>query len=40
MRNFAILVPVSNDPRQHFATHLKIVPPRFKLRPNFETFFD
>lgn len=39
-RNFAANLPVSHDPRQTFAKHLRIVPPKYKLRTNFETFFD
>jgi hypothetical protein len=39
-RNFGIMVPISRDPREPFATHLKIVPTRYKLRPNFSTVFD
>jgi hypothetical protein len=39
-RNFAVNVPVARDPRLPFATHLRIVPERYKLRPNFKTFFE
>lgn len=40
-RNFAVYVPVSHDPRQPIATHVRIVPARYKLlRPNFGTFFE
>jgi hypothetical protein len=38
-RNFAMLLPVSNDPFSPIAQHLQIVPVRFKLRPDFRTFF-
>jgi hypothetical protein len=39
-RNFAVMVPVSRDPHIPIARHLKIVPSRFKLRPDFRTAFD
>jgi hypothetical protein len=39
-RNFAVNVPVTRDPRLPFAAHLRIVPERYKFRPNFGTFFD
>jgi hypothetical protein len=39
-RNFAVNVPVTRDPRLPFATYLRIVPDRYKFRPNFKTFFD
>jgi hypothetical protein len=39
-RNFSVVVPITRDPRLPFATHLPIVPERYKLRPNFKTFFD
>lgn len=39
-RNFGITVPISRDPREPFATHLKIVPAKYKLRPDFTTVFD
>lgn len=39
-RNFAVIVPSTRDPREPFAKHLRIVPTRYKLRPNYETFFD
>jgi hypothetical protein len=39
-RNFSIAVPITRDPRLPFATHLPIVPERYKLRPTFKTFFE
>jgi hypothetical protein len=39
-RNFGVLVPISRDPRDPIATHLRIVPARYKLRPDFRTVFD
>jgi hypothetical protein len=39
IRNFAITVPVSRDPFVPIAQHLRIVPERYKLRPNFQTSF-
>jgi hypothetical protein len=39
-RNFAIMVPVSRDPHARIARHLKIVPSKFKLRPDFRTAFE
>jgi len=39
-RNFAVIVPVSRDPRLPIARHLQIVPSEFKLRPDFRTVFD
>jgi hypothetical protein len=39
-RNFALLLPVSRDPRLPIARHLPIVPIKYKLRPDFRTFFD
>jgi hypothetical protein len=38
-RNFGIMVPISRDPREPIATHLRIVPAQYKLRPNFRTVF-
>lgn len=40
IRSFAVLVPISHDPRATFAHHLRIVPSRYKLRPDFTTVFD
>jgi hypothetical protein len=37
-RNFAVYVPISDDPRRRFAKHLRIVPIRYKLRPDFRAF--
>jgi hypothetical protein len=34
-RNFAVEVPVSRDPRAPLARHLRIVPLKYKLRPEF-----
>jgi hypothetical protein len=39
-RNFGIMVPMSRDPREPLATHLPIVPAKYKLRPDFTTVFD
>lgn len=39
-RNFAVYVPVSRDPRLPFAKHLRIVPTKYKLRPDFRAFFE
>jgi hypothetical protein len=39
-RNFALLVPVSRDPREPIARHLPFAPNKYKLRPDFKTFFD
>jgi hypothetical protein len=35
-RIFAVTVPVSCDPRQPLAKHLRIVPYKYKLRPDFQ----
>ena len=40
MRNLALIVPVSRDPRAPIARHLRIVPAEYKLHPNFRTVFD
>jgi hypothetical protein len=39
MRNFVVIVPVSRDPRVRLAKHLRIVPSKYALRPNFKTVF-
>ena len=39
-RNFAIMIPVSRDPRQPFARHLRFAPSKFTLHPDFSTVFD
>jgi hypothetical protein len=39
-RNFAVMLPVSRDPRQPLARHLRFAPSKFKLRPDFRTVFD
>lgn len=39
IRNIALGVPVSRDPRVPFSQHLRIVPSRYKLRPDFHTVF-
>jgi hypothetical protein len=39
-RNYAVIVPVTRDPNAPIARHLKIVPSRFKLRPDFRTAFE
>jgi hypothetical protein len=39
-RNFAVSLPLSRDPHQPLARHLRIVPARYEFRANFETFFD
>jgi hypothetical protein len=38
-RNFAVMVPVSRDPREPLARHLRFAPTKFKLRPDFTTAF-
>jgi hypothetical protein len=40
MRNLALIVPVSRDPRSPIARHLRIVPAEYKLHPSFRTVFD
>jgi hypothetical protein len=40
IRNLALIVPVSRDPRVPIARHLRIVPAKYKLHPNFRTVFD
>jgi hypothetical protein len=37
VRNFVITLPMSRDPCAPIAKHIKIVPSRFKLRPDFST---
>jgi|SRR5579859_891153 len=39
IRNVAVLLPVTRDPRVPFSQHLRIVPSRYKLRPDFTTVF-
>lgn len=39
-RNFAVNIPISRDPRELFAKHLRIVPTKYKLRPDFRAFFE
>lgn len=39
VRNFVIFLPVSRDPREPVARHLKIVPQRYAFRPNFDAWF-
>jgi hypothetical protein len=39
-RNFGVLVPISRDPREPIAMHLRIAPAGYKLRPDFRTVFD
>src|SRR5258708_36762808 len=39
VRNFVIFLPISRDPRDAIARHLKIVPQRHAFRPTFETWF-
>lgn len=39
VRNFVIFLPISRDPRDPVAHHLKIIPQRYAFRPNFETWF-
>lgn len=39
-RSFAMLLPVSRDPREPLARHLRFAPSKFKLRPDFTTVFD
>ncbi len=40
MRNFGIVIPVSQDPRQPIARHLRFAPSKYKLRPDFTAVFD
>ncbi len=40
MRNFGIAIPVSQDPRQPIARHLRFAPSKYKLRPDFTAVFD
>jgi hypothetical protein len=40
VRTFGITVPLSQNPRDSIARHLRIVPSRFKMRPDFSTYFD
>jgi hypothetical protein len=39
-RNFAVMIPISRDPRETFAHHLRIAPSKYKLRPDFRTAFN
>jgi hypothetical protein len=39
-RNFAVIVPVTRDPRLPIARHLRIVPSKYTMRPDFQTVFD
>jgi hypothetical protein len=39
-RNFAVIVPVSRDPRIPIARHLRFVPPKYTMRPDFRAVFD
>jgi hypothetical protein len=39
-RNFAIMIPVSRDPREPFACRLRFVPSKYAFRPDFTTAFD
>lgn len=39
IRNIAVMVPITRDPRLPFSKHLQIVPNRYKLRPDFYTEF-
>lgn len=39
-RNFSLIVPVSRDPDISISRHLKIVPSKYKLRPDFRAVFD
>lgn len=39
-RNFGVMVPISRDPREPIAMHLRIAPAKYKLRPNFQTVFE
>jgi hypothetical protein len=40
VRNLALIVPVSRDPRAPLAHHLRIVLAKYKMHPNFRTVFD
>ncbi len=39
-RNFVVLVPVTRDPREPIAKHLPFAPSKYKVRPDFTTFFN
>lgn len=39
-RHFAINVPLSRDPTLPIARHLKFVPGKYAIKPNFDTVFD
>jgi hypothetical protein len=39
-RNFAVHVPLSRDPRLPMARHVRFVPDKYKLRPNFRMLFE
>ena len=38
-RNFSVILPISRDPREPLAQHLRIAPRKYKLRPDFRTVF-
>lgn len=38
-RNFSVTLPVTQDPRQPIAKHLRFAPTRFVMRPDFTTAF-
>lgn len=40
IRNFVIRVPVSRDPRLPVARHLRFVPHKYSLRPDFDSVLD
>ena len=40
MRNVVVTLPLSEDPRLFLARNIRIVPSRYKLRPNFEMAFE
>lgn len=40
IRNIAVFVPISRDPSLPFSQHLRIVPSKYKLRPDFSTVFN
>jgi hypothetical protein len=40
LRNVSVIIPMSRDPTTPIARHIKLVPQRFMLRPDFRTIFD
>lgn len=40
IRNYIISLAISRDPRVPIATHVRFVPSQYKLRPDFQAFFE